>query len=102
MRDVHDDLEQAIDELVRSGYDVYFHADGELVGCPDCDSLVHVDTLVVDDLKRLPLPFDDELFVFAVSNGPCGRRGLFTTARSWTVTDDARAAESALRRRLAL
>jgi hypothetical protein len=95
-----DDLEHAIDELVRSGYDTYFHADGEHVGCPGCDHLVHVDELSIDRIARLPLPFDDEMLVFAVSNGPCGRRGLFTTARSWTINDDARTAERALRRRL--
>ena len=46
------------------------------------------------------MPFDDQLWVFAVSNGPCGRRGLFTTARSWTISDDAHTAERALRRRI--
>ena len=95
-----DDLEQAIDELVRSGYDTYFHADGEHVGCPNCSDLIHVDELLIDRVTRLPLPFEDELLVFAVSNGPCGRRGLFTTARSWTVRDDARQAERAMTRRL--
>jgi hypothetical protein len=95
-----DDLERAIDELVRSGYDTYFHADGEQVGCPECSELVHVDALSLDRVVRLPLQFDDEMLVFAVSNGPCGRRGLFTTARSWTLTDDAHTAERALRRRI--
>lgn len=95
-----DDLELAIDELVRSGYDTYFHADGEQVGCPGCDHLVHVDDLVIDRVTQLTMSFDDRLWVFAVSNGPCGRRGLFTTARSWTITDDAHTAERALRRRI--
>ena len=78
----------------------FYALDGK-VGCPDCDQVVDPATLVVDELVRLEGDSDpdEELIVYALSAGPCGRKGTFTIAFGPSVTPDDQAIAAILRDR---
>jgi hypothetical protein len=75
-------LSGALDRLVARGYDADFFArDGQLA-CADCEHPVAPDDAVIDDIVRFEGDSDpaEELVVYAISSGPCGRKGTYTVA----------------------
>ncbi len=96
-----DSLAETLARLAAAGYTSDFYARDGKVGCPDCQDLVDPGTLVVDELVRLEGDSDpdEELIIYALSAGPCGRKGTFTIAFGPTVTPDDQAIAAVLRDR---
>lgn len=96
-----DSLAETLDRLTAAGYGADFYARGGMIGCPECDELVDPATLVVDSIVRLEGDSDpdEEIIVYALSGGPCDRKGTFTIAFGSAVTPDDEAVASVLRDR---
>ncbi len=96
-----DSLAEILGRLAAAGYTSDFYARGGKVGCPDCAELVDPANLIVDELVRLEGDSDpdEELIVYALSAGPCGRKGTFTIAFGPAVTPDDEAVAAILRER---
>ena len=95
-----DSLVDILGRLEAAGYTSDFYARGRQIGCPDCEQLVDPATLVVDDLFRLEGDSDpdEEVLVYALSQGPCGRMGTYTIQFGPTITPDDEAVAAILRK----
>ena len=91
-RDVElmDSEEELVERFRADGYVHHFHLKGEVVLCSECDEEVPAKSVRIDDTARFEGPSNpsDESVVFAVSNGPCGHRGVLVTAYGMAAQDD--------------
>jgi hypothetical protein len=73
-------LREALERLSARGYDTEFVVRGRLLTCIGCDAPVGAGDVVIDDLVRFEGESDpdEELVVYAISSGPCGRKGTLT------------------------
>ena len=96
-----DSLREVLDRLVAAGYDVDFYARAGGIGCPDCGETIDPAGLVIDEVWRLEGESDpdEEVIVYALSSGPCGRRGTYTTGYGPNASSDDVAVSLALRGR---
>ena len=85
--------------LESAGYTADFYARDGRLGCAQCDDLLDPATVVIDDIVRLEGDSDpdEEVVVYAVSEGPCGRRGTYTSVYGPAAPADDVAVELALR-----
>jgi hypothetical protein len=86
-------------ELAADGYDADFYArDGKLM-CRECDEAIDPATVVIERVARLEGDSDpdEEVAVFAISEGPCGRKGTYTVVYGPNVPDADAAIELRLR-----
>lgn len=96
-----DSLADTLGRLEDSGYLADFYARDAMIGCPECDELVDPATLVVDEIVRLEGDSDpdEEIIVYALSAGPCGRKGTYVIAFGPTVTPEDESVAAVLRNR---
>ena len=94
-------LTEALERLARAGYAVDFFARGGLICCPECDQTIDPAQLVVDEVVRFEGESDpsEEVIVYALSSGPCGRWGTFTTAYGPGISEEDLAVAQVLRDR---
>jgi hypothetical protein len=73
-------LREALDRLATRGYDTEFVVRDRQLTCTGCDDPVRAVDVVIDDLVRFEGDSDpnEELVVYAISSGPCGRKGTLT------------------------
>ncbi len=85
--------------LTAAGYTADFFARGGKLACGECDDLIEPSRVVIDDLVRLEGDSDpdEEVVVYALSEGPCGRRGTYTIVYGSAAPDADIAVELALR-----
>ena len=59
-----------------------FTVKGEAIACPDCDATAEPEAVTIDETHRFEGASDpDDLStVFALSDGPCGHKGILVTA----------------------
>lgn len=69
-----------LDRLVAAGYTADFFARDAKLACAQCDELLEPAQVMIDELVRLEGDSDpdEEVVVYALSEGPCGRRGTYT------------------------
>jgi hypothetical protein len=85
------DSEEVLLERYREqGYEHHFLLKGEEVHCPACDEVVPAASVRIDETGRFEGPSNpsDEAVVFAISDGPCGHRGVLVTAYGMAAQDD--------------
>jgi len=73
---------EVIERLRAEGYTHQFFIVDEGVRCPDCDSPVLApEAVTVDQVERVEYDSnpDEQAIVFAVSDGPCGRKGVLVS-----------------------
>ena len=71
-----------IDELRAQGYEHHFYAAEDGLACEDCDEVVDPRRVRIDAQHRyegVSNPSDMSI-VFAISNGPCGHKGVLVAA----------------------
>ena len=73
-------LREALDRLATGGYDAEFVVRDRQLTCTGCDAPVGAGDVVIDDLVRFEGDSDpdEQLVVYAISSGPCGRKGTLT------------------------
>jgi hypothetical protein len=73
-------LRDALERLAAHGYDAEFVVRDQQLTCTGCDAPVGAGDVVIDDLVRFEGDSDpnEELVVYAISSGPCGRKGTLT------------------------
>jgi hypothetical protein len=73
-------LREALDRLAADGYDTEFFVRDRQFLCPECDEPVAPEDVVIDDVVRFEGESDpdEEMALYAISSGPCGRKGTFT------------------------
>jgi hypothetical protein len=73
-------LSEALDRLARDGYDADFFVRDRLLACADCDEPIAPENAVIEDVVRFEGASDpdEEATVYAISSGPCGRKGTYT------------------------
>ena len=93
-----DDLTTILAQLVADGYDADLYARDGMLMCRDCDEAIDPSTVVIDRVERLEGDSDpdEEVAVFALSEGPCGRKGTYTVVYGPNVP----AADAAIERKL--
>jgi hypothetical protein len=84
---------------VSAGYTADFFARDGRLACKECEEMLDPSTVMIDDIVRLEGASDpdEEVVVYAVSEGPCGRRGTYTSVYGPAAPDDDVAVELALR-----
>ncbi len=91
-RDVElmDGEEELVERFRARGYEHHFHLKGEVVRCPECDQEVPARAVRIDETARFEGPSNpsDESVVFAISNGPCGHKGVLVSAYGMAAQDD--------------
>jgi len=77
-----DSEEELVERFRARGYEHHFHLKGEFVLCPACDEDVPARSVRIDETARFEGPSNpsDEAVVFAISNGPCGHKGVLVSA----------------------
>jgi hypothetical protein len=73
-------LREALDRLVARGYDgEFFVRNGQFV-CRACGDAVDPEKVVIEDVVRFEGESDpdEQMAVYAISCGPCGRKGTYT------------------------
>ncbi len=88
-----------LERLAGDGYDADFFArDGKLM-CRECDEAVDPSAVVIERVERLEGDSDpdEEVAVFAISEGPCGRKGTYTVVYGPNVPEADAAIELELR-----
>ena len=92
-------MRDALDRLVAEGYAADFFARDGLLACRECDELLEPGHVMIEEVVRLEGDSDpdEEVVVYALSEGPCGRRGTFTIVYGPSTPPDDAAVEAALR-----
>jgi hypothetical protein len=85
--------------LVAAGYTGDFYARDGMLGCRECDDLLEPARVVIEEIVRLEGESDpdEEVVVYALSEGPCGRRGTYMPVYGAAAPDDDVAVELALK-----
>lgn len=73
-------LREALDRLAALGYDAEFFARDGKLACRNCDRPIAPEDAVIEQIVRFEGESDpaEELIVYAISSGPCDRRGTYT------------------------
>src|SRR5215212_4186909 len=91
-RDVElmDSEEELVERFRSRGYEHHFALKGEEVICSECDEVVPAKSVRIDDTARFEGPSNpsDEAVAFAISNGPCGHKGVLVSAYGMAAQDD--------------
>jgi hypothetical protein len=97
--DAVDDLADVLRRLEGEGYTADFFARDGALACAECDERIDPKTVQIDDVVRLEGESDpdEEVVVYAVSQGPCGRRGTFVAVYGPSADADDVAVEHVLR-----
>jgi hypothetical protein len=77
------DTEETVLERLRDdGYVHDFTVKGEAIACPECDVTASPESVTVDETHRFEGTSDPDYAstVFALSDGPCGHKGVLVTA----------------------
>jgi hypothetical protein len=76
-----DTEDEVVARLHDEGYVHHFVIDDDRVRCPECDETVAAKAVHIDQTHRFEGPTNpgDESVAFAISNGPCGHRGVLVT-----------------------
>ena len=92
-------LTDVLKRLGSAGYTSDFFAREGKLGCAECNDLLEPSRVVIDDIVRLEGDSDpdEEVVIYALSEGPCGRRGTFTIVYGSAAPDADVAVELALR-----
>ncbi len=92
-------LSEVLARLTAAGYTTDFFAREGKLGCAGCDDLLEPARAVIDDIVRLEGDSDpdEEVVVYALSDGPCGRRGTYTIVYGSAAPDADVAVELALK-----
>jgi hypothetical protein len=74
-----DELSDVLRRLTDAGYDADFYARDGFLLCANCEERVDPTRVQVDDVVRLEGDSDpdEEVAIYALSEGPCGRRGTY-------------------------
>jgi hypothetical protein len=72
-------LRSALDRLAAAGYDAEFFVRDGALHCAGCDGSIAPEDVVIEDLVRFEGESDpdEEMVVYAISSGPCGRKGTY-------------------------
>ena len=73
-------MRDALDRLVAAGYAADFFARDGKLACAECDEVLDPGNVMIEEVVRLEGDSDpdEEVVVYALSQGPCGRRGTYT------------------------
>jgi hypothetical protein len=85
-----DSEEELVERFRQRGYEHHFVLEGEQVRCSDCDEVVAAKAVRIDETARFEGPSNpsDESVVFAISEGPCGHRGVLVSAYGMAAQDE--------------
>ena len=94
-----DDLATVLEKFVADGYTADFFARDGGLACAQCDDIVDPGRVVIEDVARLEGASDpdEEVIVYALSEGPCGRKGTYVVYFGHSTPSDDIAIEHALR-----
>jgi hypothetical protein len=94
-----DELTDVLERLAAAGYVADFFARDGVLRCADCEEGLDPANVRIDDVVRLEGDSDpdEELAVYALSEGPCGRRGTYVVVYGPRVPDDDVVVERVLR-----
>jgi hypothetical protein len=85
-----DSEEELVERFRSQGYEHHFVLEGEDVRCPECEETMPARSVHIDETARFEGPSNpgDESVVFAISNGPCGHRGVLVAAYGMAAEGD--------------
>ncbi len=94
-----EELTAVLERLAAAGYVADFFARDGVLRCAECGEGLDPVKVHIDDVVRLEGDSDpdEEVAVYALSEGPCGRRGTYVVVYGPQVPDDDVAVEQALR-----
>ena len=83
-------LREALDRLAGLGYDTEFFAREGKLACRGCDQPIAPEDAVIEDVVRFEGESDpdEELIVYAISSGPCDRKGTYTAGFGPEISTD--------------
>lgn len=87
-----------MDRLEGEGYVADFFARGGRLGCGECEELLDPGRVMIEAVVRLEGDSDpdEEVVIYALSEGPCGRRGTYIVVYGPNTPPDDVAVEAAL------
>ena len=92
-------LTDVLKRLIAAGYTADFYARDGKLGCAECDDMLEPARVVIEEIVRLEGESDpdEQVVVYALSEGPCGRRGTYLPVYGPAAPDDDVVVELALK-----